>query len=265
MRSQRLSSLSSLSGPTPLRAPPGSQTATTVGYGDVPNITQSGRLWACVHIMLSVCLLGELISTFDTLGTQRKETLARVAQLSRKLDRQLLDQLLARAKAMRPLVIRDGKGLTELEFVLAMCIELEVVKWDQVQPFIKQFRSLDVNGDARLGYEDLRLIEGKTQEEIRRMAQAIPEVPMSVEARMGVAFRRDSFTACSCTPATCGGSAESAAGAGLARPPAASAAEISLDGLSAEELRTLQARVEQKLRDAAERETSGGRQRVPHD
>lgn len=231
----------------------------------MPNTTQSGRLWACVHIILSVCLLGELISTFDTLGMQRNETLARVAQLARKLDRQLLDQLLARAKAMRPLVIRDGKGLTELEFVLAMCIELEVVKWDQVQPFIKQFRSLDVNGDARLGYEDLRLIEGKTQEEIRRMVQAIPEVPMSVEARMGVAFRRDSFTACSCTPATCGGSAESAAGAGLARPPAASAAEISLDGLSAEELRTLQARVEQKLRDAAERETSGGQQRVPHD
>lgn len=100
-------------------------TATTVGYGDTNNSTQGGRLWACFHIMLSVCLLGELISTFDELATRRKATLERVRCLERVLDDELLDQLMTRAKIMRPLVIRDGKGLTELEFVLAMIVEVQ--------------------------------------------------------------------------------------------------------------------------------------------
>ena len=37
-------------------------------------------------------------------------------------------------------VERDGEGLTELEFVLAMVIELGMLEWDQVRPFIKQAR-----------------------------------------------------------------------------------------------------------------------------
>ena len=68
-------------------------TATTVGYGDVPNGTQAGRLWSCFHIMLSVAMLGELINTFDELAKKRAATLARVQQLGRKLDKDLLDQV----------------------------------------------------------------------------------------------------------------------------------------------------------------------------
>ena len=166
-------------------------TATTVGYGDVPNNTQAGRAWACIHMLLSVCLLGELISTSDSLAVQRAATLKRIDQLTRPLDAPLLEKLLNHAKMMRPMVIRDGKGLTELEFVLAMCVELEVVQWAQVRPFIERFRSLDVNGDARLGVEDLKLIEGKSLAEIKAMVAAIPQVPMSVNARMGLTFRRD--------------------------------------------------------------------------
>ena len=33
---------------------------------------------------------------------------------------------------MRPDLERDGLGLTELEFVLAMLIELEIVEWGKV-------------------------------------------------------------------------------------------------------------------------------------
>ena len=96
---------------------------------------------------------------------------------------------------MRPLVKRDGKGLTELEFVLCMCIELDVVEWDLVQPFIKQFRMLDVNGDARLGEADLALMFGKTRAEISAMSMALPEGQgMSVGDRMGVAFERQPST-----------------------------------------------------------------------
>jgi len=73
---------------------------------------------------------------------------------------------------MRPNVIRDGKGLTELEFVLTMLIELHVVDWEKVEPFIKQFRKLDVNGDARLGKHDLELFQKHTKEEIKAMMNA---------------------------------------------------------------------------------------------
>ena len=207
-------------------------TATTVGYGDTNNSTQGGRLWACFHIMLSVCLLGELISTFDDLATRRKATLDRVRCLERVLDDELLEQLMTRAKIMRPLVIRDGKGLTELEFVLAMIVELGVVEWDQVQPFIKQFRSLDVNGDARLGKDDLALMRGKSRAEINAMVQAIPEVPMSVNARMGVTFRR--------------GSAD--AGAASTTPDLSDVTKYPLETLSVEQLRQLSKLVDEKLK-----------------
>ena len=107
-------------------------TATTVGYGDVTNSSQAGRLWASFHMLIAVALLGEIISTLSELSAKRASTLKRVKWLERQMDFQLLDNLIARATSMRPLVKRDGKGLTELEFVLTMCIELEVVEWDEV-------------------------------------------------------------------------------------------------------------------------------------
>ena len=164
-------------------------TATTVGYGDCQNSSQAGRLWASFHMLLAVALLGEIISTLGELSEKRAATLKRVECLERQLDEQLLEDLIARAASMRPLVKRDGKGLTELEFVLAMCVELEVVQWDQVQPFIKQFRMLDVNGDARLGRDDLAMMVGKTRKEIKAMSDGLgPGVEMSVADRMGLSY-----------------------------------------------------------------------------
>ena len=92
--------------------------ATTVGYGDVSNSTQPGRLWACVHILVSVALLGELIQTFDELRAKRAKTMARIRMLTTRLTEPMLDHLLEHATVLRPRVRRDGLGLTELEFVL---------------------------------------------------------------------------------------------------------------------------------------------------
>ena len=90
-------------------------TATTVGYGDMSITTDGGKMWACFHILLSVVLLTEAISTIGILAEERKAVLARLKQLQRKLDVSLLDNLMAHATAIRPKVVRDGKGLTELE------------------------------------------------------------------------------------------------------------------------------------------------------
>ena len=55
--------------------------------------------------------------------------------LTTRLDGTMLDNLLLHATTLRPMLKRDGLGLTELEFVLAMMLELQVVDLEQVQPF----------------------------------------------------------------------------------------------------------------------------------
>ena len=92
--------------------------ATTVGYGDIPNATQAGRLWSCFHILVSVALLGEIIQTFDELRARRAKTMARIRMLTTRLTEPMLDHLLEHATVLRPKIERDGLGLTELEFVL---------------------------------------------------------------------------------------------------------------------------------------------------
>lgn len=62
-----------------------------------------------------------------------------------------------RAAALRPDLQRDAEGLSELEFVISMCLELKMVDLDMIQPFIDQFHKLDVDGSGRLGSQDLRL------------------------------------------------------------------------------------------------------------
>ena len=141
-------------------------TATTVGYGDMSITTNGGKMWATFHIIVSVSLIGSLLTTVDELRDERRALLAKVKQLSRQLDSQLLDDLMKTAKDLRPNMVRDGKGLTELEFVLGMLIELEVVEWGKVRPFIKKFRTFDMNGNGRLGQEDLdMMVRGEARTE----------------------------------------------------------------------------------------------------
>ena len=82
-------------------------TATTVGYGDVFISTQGGRLWASFHMLASVALLGELISTISNLRDERAVALARISQLQKRLEHGLYERLMARAREMRPAKVRD--------------------------------------------------------------------------------------------------------------------------------------------------------------
>ena len=165
-------------------------TATTVGYGDISIETDGGKIWACFHICMSVGLLGELISSFDELRGQRAETLKHIESLERKLDEELLERLMKRARALRPNLKRDGEGLTELEFVIGMCLELEVVKYEQLRPFVKQFRVFDEDGSGRLGVADLTAATHMTHDEIERRRKALKSntVSKSVSELMGPAF-----------------------------------------------------------------------------
>ena len=96
----------------------------------------------------------------------------RIKMLTTRLTERMLDNLLDHAVTMRPLVARDGLGLTELEFVLVMMIELKVIEISQIQPFIKQFRLLDVDGNARLARDDLEGSCNKSLAELQIAANA---------------------------------------------------------------------------------------------
>lgn len=95
----------------------------------------ASRLWASTHIILSTALLGNAIAVLDALRDERKKELMRIEALNRKLDQRLLDNLNMRASALRPDVARDAEGLTELEFVIGMCVELDMLDMDQVCDF----------------------------------------------------------------------------------------------------------------------------------
>jgi hypothetical protein len=137
-------------------------TASTVGYGN-PEIgattgnPEPGRIWASFHILMSVALLGDTISIVDELRTERSRELKRIEALNRKLDRPLLDNLNMRSAALRPDINKTVDGITELEFVIGMCVELDMIDMDQIKPFIDQFRRLDLNGSGMVGMKDLRL------------------------------------------------------------------------------------------------------------
>lgn len=132
-------------------------TASTVGYGDVSIETQEGRLLAFIHMIVSVCTLAEVINTLGQIGEERKELKKRAAQLQRRMDGHLWENLFATAQALRPIrhhAENGEEGLGQMEFVVAMLVELEIVKVDQVRPFLKQFTGLDKNQDGILTLDD---------------------------------------------------------------------------------------------------------------
>ena len=154
-----------------------------------------------------------------------------VRMLTTRLNSKMLDNLLDHARDLRPSLMRDGLGLTELEFALAMMLELQVVDIQQVhpypthltlrsfllsltplfppsplprvfqvQPFVKQFRLLDADGNARLGRDDLDATTGKSFADLagalqeRMRAPGFREKQMSVGARMGMNVDAEGIT-----------------------------------------------------------------------
>ena len=134
-------------------------TCTTVGYGDVPIVTSNGQIVAICHILLSTALLGNTISSADRLRVSRTKEQLRVIALNQKLTQPLLQRVELHAASLRPEVQRDASGVTELEFVICMAVELGMVDMKQLKPFVEQFRALDVVGNGRLGMEDLNAAE----------------------------------------------------------------------------------------------------------
>ena len=102
-------------------------TATTVGYGDVPILTQEGEALACVHILISVSLLAAMIADVDGLRQTRRSELKRGRQF---LERINVENILS--------LDVEGNGVDKFEFVIGMLIRLEAVEPADVSQFMAQ-------------------------------------------------------------------------------------------------------------------------------
>lgn len=66
----------------------------------------------------------------------------------------------------------DDSGISELEFVLAMLIELNIVKWDQFALFVTQFRAFDIDGNGRLDAIDVQLATARSPKQRAMLKKA---------------------------------------------------------------------------------------------
>ena len=106
--------------------------------------TDNGKVVAIFHILTSVSLLGSLISEIFSLQSKRADILKRAAMLTRRLDPDLITSL-----------DTDGGGVDKTEFVVGMLVKLELVDQKDVEPYLKQFANLDVDGSGVLTSKDL--------------------------------------------------------------------------------------------------------------
>lgn len=149
-------------------------TVSTVGYGDMYIVSQAGRLFSSIHMLLGVCLFAEFMRTIDTARSDLKLARQRYTAMTQELNTDLLGRLNALAGDLRPLD-EDPKGLTELEFVITMLLHMGCIDKLTLQPFLKQFRRLDVTTDGRLNVEDIE----KTQALKRQSTAALRAVRMN--------------------------------------------------------------------------------------
>jgi len=137
-------------------------TATTVGYGDVHVSDHAGvKLYASIHIIYSVSSLAALINTVQVLYSERMIQQRKSALLHRQLDMDLIESL-----------DKDNNGLDKLEFVVGMLTKLEILHWDDVEPFLAQFDALDKDHSGRLDKQDLRQMVEERQRKVEEHRQA---------------------------------------------------------------------------------------------
>ena len=137
-------------------------TATTVGYGDIYVSDASGhRLFASFHILYSVSSLAALLNTVQVLHSERMIQIRKATLLQRQLDPDLIQSL-----------DKDNNGLDKLEFVVGMLTKLEILHWDDVEPFLAQFDALDVDKSGRLDKSDLLRLVDMQREKVERAAKA---------------------------------------------------------------------------------------------
>ena len=91
-------------------------TATTVGYGDIDITSDGSRVFAIVHILISVSLLAAVISDVSELQQDLSLAIKRYNMFQSRLDPSLMASL-----------DTDGNGVDKFEFVTGMLVQLQIL------------------------------------------------------------------------------------------------------------------------------------------
>jgi len=166
-------------------------TASTVGYGDMSITTEDGRICSIFQIIFSVSLLGEIISTFDELRENRREALELVAQLHRKLEPGVVDNLVETAAKLHASHTLDAQqlvipeGINKTDFVMGMLVQAGAVTWKQIRPYEELFDEAPKKSGTELSKRELSETVNKMQTTIAVAAgpefKIVPEVRYAAE------------------------------------------------------------------------------------
>eukprot|EP00966_Prymnesium_polylepis_P128594 2974401-Prymnesium_polylepis.1 len=124
-------------------------TATTVGYGDMSIETDGGKLWACAQILISVALLGEIVSTFDKLREEFVAKGRRMEQLHNKLNPKLAEDLISTVEILQDPRAKLGDGVTQMQFMISMLVESGVIEKAELDGFQKIFSKAKLEDDGQ--------------------------------------------------------------------------------------------------------------------
>jgi len=137
-------------------------TATTVGYGDVKMGTEAVKLFASLHIIISVTFLAALIGRVQDLSALRGSELRRLAALTTDFT---VENLIA--------MDQDGHGIDKVEFIVGMLgqcgVELcgQPLSWKEAKPLLALFQMADSSNTGILNQEDLRNLAEKRSQQLR--------------------------------------------------------------------------------------------------
>ena len=176
-------------------------TSTSIGYGAPQITTASGRWCAVVQIVLTVSLVGAIISDIRMLSVLRKEKLHKLRLVQGQHDTDLMVAL-----------DRDGNGVDRFEFVIGMLQTLEVVTPDDVEPFLMLFERLDVDKSGYLTASDFEARREQNESEVQaRALKKPPHATVGAIAKDGVATAGITTTTAATAVVLAAGSAASAA------------------------------------------------------
>lgn len=135
-------------------------TTTTVGYGDVPMTTPAMKVFASVHIILSVSWLAGLLNVVGRLKEQRDLERHAAKMITSQLDDGLIGKL----------DVDGGNTVDQMEFVVGMlslmgaqlCGEPLDYKL-HAAPLIRRFEALDADHSGSLDTHDLEFMLAQTK------------------------------------------------------------------------------------------------------